>query len=340
MQTAPSDAPPAARILDLATASWMSAAVSAVAALGVADELADGPCAVGPLAAALDADAPTLYRLMRACADFGLFDELAGRTFQLTELGHALRSDVAGSMRNFAMWVGTSADRYTWSHLARSVRTGRSSFEHTHGQQVWSYLRDNAEVARIFNNAMTEASSGLIASAVQAYDFSAFSTIVDVGGGQGALLAQVLASAPSARGVLFDQPDVIASAGQALRAAGVGDRCDLRAGDFFESVPAGGDAYVLSNIIHDWDDKPAEQILANCRDAMTDGGRVLLVEAVMPDGGTPSPTVKLMDLNMLVLCDGKQRTEPEFAELLDGAGLRLSRIVPGGLCSIVEAVRK
>jgi hypothetical protein len=335
MQT---DVPPPAQILQLATASWMSAAVSAAAELGVADELAAGPRPVEEIAAALDADAPTLYRLLRACADFGLFEE-SDRTFALTELGNALRSDVPGSMRDFARWVGTPADRYSWSHLARSVRTGRSVFEYTHGKQVWAYMRDDTETAGVFNRAMTAASAGLIAPVVAAYDFGQFKSIVDIGGGHGTLLAAVLASAPSAHGVLFDQPDVIAGAGQPLRDAGVADRCEFQAGDFFASVPQGGDAYVLSNIIHDWDDKPAEQILANCANAMADGGRVLMVEAVMPDG-QPAPTVKLMDLNMLVLCDGKQRTEAEFAELLDRAGLRLSRVVPGGLCSVVEAVRR
>jgi O-methyltransferase domain/Dimerisation domain len=340
MVTAQPDPPPSARLLQLATASWMSAAISAAATLGVADDLANGPRTVGQTATALDADPPTLYRLMRACADFGLFDEVTDQTFRLTELGQVLRSDVPGSMRNFAMWVGTPADRYTWAHLARSVQVGKSSFEYTHGRHIWAYLRDNDELARVFNRAMTEASSGLIAPVVQAYDFTKYATIVDVGGGHGALLASVLASAPLARGVLFDQPAVIAGAGRQLRDAGVSDRCELRAGDFFTSVPDGGDAYLLSNIIHDWDDKPAGQILSNCAEAMVEGGRVLLVEALMPGGCEPAPTVKLMDLNMLVLCDGKQRTEAEFAKLFDHAGLRLSRIVPGGLCSVIEAVRK
>jgi hypothetical protein len=139
--------------------------------------------------------------------------------------------------------------------------------------------------------------------------------------------------------VLYDQPEVIAGAGQSLREAGVSERCELRGGNFFDSVPTGGDAYLLSNIIHDWDDERSAHILANCRDAMAEGGRILLVEAVMPDDGAPAPTVKLMDLNMLVLCDGRQRTEAEFDEVFQGIGLKLSRIVPGGLCSVIEAVR-
>lgn len=318
----------------------MSAAISAAATLGVADDLAAGPRTVGQTAAALDADPRTLHRLLRACADFGLLDEVADRTFQLTELGQVLRSDVPDSMRNFAMWVGSPAEHFTWANLSRSVRSGKSCFEYTHTTPIWDYMRGNEETARVFNRAMTEASYGLTTPVVRAYDFSRCARIVDVGGGHGALLAAVLASAPSARGVLFDQPAVVAGAGREFRDAGVSDRYEVRSGDFFDSVPPGGDIYLLSNIIHNWDDKLAVRILANCAEAMAEGGRVLLFETVMPGGGEPAPTIRLMDLNMLVLCDGKERTEAEFAELLDHAGLRLSRVVPGGLCSVVEAVRR
>ncbi|HEY3610279.1 MAG TPA: methyltransferase [Pseudonocardiaceae bacterium] len=331
--------PAGARILQLATASWMSAALSAVAELGAADELAHGPRSVADIATAVAADAPTLYRLMRACADFGLFTEGPGRTFALTELGEAIRTDTPGSMRNFAMWVGLPPERNTWSGLAESVRAGKSAFEGVHGSPIWEYMRAHGDVSRVFDGAMTEASSGLVAPVVAAYDFSPFRTIVDIGGGHGALLAAVLAANPGATGVLFDQPTVVAGAGKAFTEAGVSDRCALRGGNFFESVPTGGDAYLLSNIIHDWDDESAQRILTNCRDAMAEGGRVLLIEAVLPQDGVPAPIAKLMDLNMLVLCDGRQRSEPEFAELFHRCGLELARIVPGGLHSIVEATR-
>lgn len=339
MQANNPEIPPAARVLQLATASWMSAAVSAAAALGVADQLASGPRSVNEIAKTVDAHAPTLYRLLRACADIELFQELDGQVFALTELGEALRSDSPNSMRNFAMWVGLPADRYTWSDLVKSVRTGEPAFVGVHGQPIWDYMGAHPDVAEVFDNAMTEASYQVIAPVVDAYDFSSFVRIVDVGGGHGALLAAVLAATPHARGILFDQPDVIAGAGGPLKEAGVSDRCELDSGDFFESVPAGGDAYLLSNIIHDWDDEPSVQILANCRAAMADDGRVLLVEAVLPDKIEPSPTIKLMDLNMLVLSGGRQRTGAQFSELFQRVGLELSRIVPGGLCSVVEAVR-
>jgi hypothetical protein len=331
--------PPAARILQLATASWMSAAVSAVATLGIADVLASGPRSVDEIAAAVDADSPTLYRLLRACADLDLFDELGGHVFALTEVGNALRSDAPVSMRHFAMWVGTPAERYTWSDLTTAVRTGQPVFERVHGRPVWDYMRHTPDVAEVFDKAMTEASCQLISPIVEAYDFSGLRTIVDVAGGHGALLAAVLEANPTVQGVLFDQPDVIAGAGASFKEAGVSDRYGAVAGDFFESVPSGGDAYLLSNVIHDWDDDRSAEILTNCRDAMTESGRVLLVEAVMPDGTTPSTVVKLMDLNMLVLCGGRQRTQAEFEKLFTRVGLKLTRIIPGGLHSVVEAVR-
>lgn len=330
---------PAQQILRLATASWMSSAVSAAAELGIADHLTDGSRTAAEIAADIGADAHTLYRLMRACADIGLFREAPDRTFTLTEVGSALRSDAATSLRNFARWVALPADRHTWEGLAETVRTGTPSFARVHGGEVWEHFRDNPRVAAIFDDAMSELSRQVIAPAVAAYDWSGLRHVVDVGGGHGTLLAQILTTLPQARGVLFDQPEVIEGAGAPLDAAGVRDRCELVGGDFFATVPAGGDAYVLSNIIHDWDDEPSRQILANCRDAMAPGGRILLVEAVVPDDDTPAGTVKLMDLDMLVISGGQQRTGAQFDALFQQAGLKLSRIVPGGLCSVVEAVR-
>ncbi|TCK22093.1 methyltransferase [Pseudonocardia endophytica] len=329
------DPPPYARILQLATASWLSAAVSAAASLGVADELAGGPRPVDELATALDVHPDALYRLLRTCSDAGLFREGEGRRFALTDAGHALRSDGPGSMRDFAIWTGSPADRWTWSALTESVRTGRSAFESVHGAPIWDWFRDHPDAAEIFDAAMTSTSNQVIAPVVAAYDFGGFERIVDVGGGRGALLAAILAANPDARGVLYDQPGVVSP--DRLQEAGVAHRSETVAGSFFDSVPSGGDAYVLSNIIHDWDDERSQHILRNCRDVMKPDGRVLLVEAVMPDGPGPAPTVNLMDLDMLLLCDGRQRTEAQFAALFEAVGLELVRVVPSGLCSVVEA---
>ncbi|MFJ3515898.1 methyltransferase [Streptomyces sp. NPDC090131] len=339
MQSSHPKPPPSVRVLQLVTSSWMAAAVSAAAELGVADALADGARPVDEIAKAVGAHAPTLHRLLRACADIGLVEERDGAVYVLTDVGEALRSDSPTSMRNFARWTGLAADRNTWVGLADSVRTGEPAFEKVHGQNVWDFMRDRTDVSGVFDDAMTEASRQLIAPVVDAFDFSGAGTVVDVAGGHGALLAAVLAANPDVRGVLYDQPDVVVGAKETFRGLGVDDRAETVGGDFFDSVPAGGDAYLLSNVIHDWDDANSLKILANCRAALGEGGRVLLVEAVMPERTEPSPTVSLMDLNMLVLCGGRQRTEAEFAELFAAAGLRLTRIVRAGLHSVVEAVR-
>ncbi|MET8829869.1 methyltransferase [Streptomyces sp. NPDC004610] len=331
--------PLSAQLLQLVTAGWAAQAVSATAELGVADALADGPRPVDEIATATGSHAPSLYRLLRAGADIGLFTEHDDRVFDLTDLGATLRTDSPTSLRDFAIWTGLPAERHSWAGLTDAVRTGRTAFPEVLGTPVWDYMHDHPEVLGVFDRAMTELSRRIIAPVVAAYDFGRFATVVDAGGGRGALLAAVLKSAPTARGVLYDRPEVIAGAGEPLREAGVADRAELVAGDFFESVPGETDAVILSNIIHDWDDQPSRRILANSRDALTDDGRVLLVEAVLPDRPRPSPMVSLMDLDMLVVAGGRQRTADEFATLLADSGLKLSAIVPGGHCSVVEAVR-
>ncbi|ROQ66583.1 hydroxyneurosporene-O-methyltransferase [Streptomyces sp. 840.1] len=339
MPSGPQKPPLSAQVLEIITAGWLAQAVSAAAELGVADVLADGPRPVAEIAAETGSHAPSLYRLLRAGADLGLFTEHDDKVFELTELGGTLRADSPTSLRNFAIWTGLPAERHAWAGLADAVRTGRTPFTEVFGKPVWDYFHEHPEVLGVFDRAMTEASRQIIAPVVAAYDFGRFGTVVDAGGGRGALLAAVLASAPGTRGVLYDRPEVIEGAGQPLREAGVADRAELRSGDFFESVPAGADAVILSNIIHDWDDEQSRRILVNAREALTDGGHVLLVEAVLPDRPRPRPTVSLMDLDMLVVAGGQQRTAAEFETLLADSGLKLSRIVPGGHCSIVEAVR-
>jgi hypothetical protein len=333
----PASLPPPVRILQLATAGWMAQAVSAAAELGVADALAAGPRTVEEVAEEVGAHAPTLYRLLRACADIELFEERPDRVFALTELGDALRTDSPVSLRDFAVWTGLPAERDTWTRLADSVRTGAPVFERVHGTSVWDHIRDRPDVLGVFDRAMTQTSRQIIGSIVAAYDFGGLRTLVDVGGGRGALLSAVLAANPGLRGVLYDQPEVVAESGPVFKEAGVAERATAQGGSFFDAVPPGGDAYLLSNIIHDWDDEPSVRILSKVRAVLPADGRVLLVEAVLPTD-RPALNVKLMDLDMLVLCGGRQRTEAEFAALLADAGLRLTRIVPGGHCSVVEAV--
>lgn len=329
--------PPPAQMFQMVTGAWTAQAIGVAAELGVADVLGDGPRAVEEIAAAVDADAPTLYRLLRALADRGVFSELDGRRFALTELGRTLRADVPGSMRAWAVMLARPFHLAAWSGLTGSVRTGEPAFDRVHGQGAFEYLAANPEDGRILNDAMTAASAGAIAPAVAAYDFGAYGKVVDVGGGQGALIAAILAAYPEVQGVLFDLPNVIADAGGPLAAAGVAARCDLAGGDFFTEMPSGGDAYVLSNVLHDWDDDRCEKILASCRGAMTPGGRLLLVEAVLPDGPEPNEA-KWVDLEMLVMGSGRQRTEGEYRDLFARTGFTLTRVIrTGAPFDLVEA---
>ena len=329
--------PPHARMYELTTGAWVTQAISVAAALNVADELAAGPRPVDEIAKAVDADAPTLYRLLRALADIQVFQRLDGRRFGLTPLGELLRADVPGSMRDWAVFMGRPFHVQAWADLLRSVRTGAPAFDRVHGREAFNYLAANPDEGAALDNAMTAASAQFIAPVVGAYDFSAFGTVVDVGGGHGALLAAVLAANPHVQGVLYDQPHVIAGAGRPLDEAGVADRCEFIGGDFFQSVPPGGDVYLLSNIVHDWDDERSIKILANCRAAMNDDARLLLGEAVLPDGTEPHPAT-LIDLEMLVMGPGRQRTQEEYRALFRLAGLRLTRVVPThAMFDLVEA---
>jgi hypothetical protein len=329
--------PSATKLFELITASWVAAAVSAAAELGVADAMGFEPLPVDEIAGRVGADAEALHRLLRACADLDLVEETPGRRFALTELGRALRSDAADSMRGYARWIGGQTERSTMAHLAQAVRTGRSVFEEVHGRTAWAHMNEDPQAAAVFDQGMTDISAQLTRSVADSYDFGAHGTLVDVGGGRGRLLAIVLSAHPGLRGVLFDRPEVVAHAGPVLE--GVRERCRVVGGDFLSSVPEGGDAYLLSNVIHNWGDHDAVRILSHCREAMTGDGRVLLAEVVMPDSPGPARTAKFMDLSMLAHCDGKQRTRTQFADLFRRAGLRLARVLPSHGTSIVEAVR-
>lgn len=335
----PSSGAAADRVFELITASWVAAAVSAAAELGVADAMSPEPLPVDGIAREVGADADALYRLLRACADLDLVEEAPDRRFALTELGQTLRSDTSDSMRGFARWIGSPAERSTMAHLARAVRTGRSVFAEVHGESAWSHLRRHPATAAIFDQGMTDISTQITRGVADSYDFGGLRTLVDVGGGRGRLLSLVLAAHPDLRGVLFDQPAVVAHAAPVLRKAGVLDRCRVVEGNFLFSVPEGGDAYLLSNVIHNWGDDDSVRVLGHCRNAMADGGRVLLAEVVMPDPPEAARTAKFMDLSMLAHIDGKQRTVAEFADLFRRAGLRLTRVLPHRETSIVEAVR-
>jgi hypothetical protein len=308
------------------TGYWISQALYAAAKLKLADLLKDGPRTSDDLAPVTGTHPPSLYRLLRALASVGVFVEDDRRRFGLTPLAECLRSDVAGSQ--WAMAVMNGEEHYaSWGEVLYSVRTGQPSFEELYGAGVFDFLSRDPEKARIFDEAMVGVHGRETAAMLDAYDFSGIGVLADVGGGNGSLLSVVLKRYPNLRGLLFDLPGVAERARANLAAAGLAGRCDVIGGNFFESVVSGADAYLLRHIIHDWDDEECVRILKNVRSAMNDGGRLLVVESVIPPGNAPS-FGKLLDLTMLVIPGGKERTEEEYRELFAAAGFRLARIVP------------
>jgi hypothetical protein len=316
---------------------WATQIIYVAAKLGIADLLDNGPQGIRALAESTETHAPSLYRLMRALAGFGVVMQNEDGDYETTALGRYLVRGSPGALRARAILNGE--EWYAaWGGLLQSVRTGETAFDHIVGKPFFDHLAANPKGAAVFNEAMASSTEGAAKAVADSYDFSGFKTIVDVGGGTGAFLAGVLQANPQARGVLFDQPNVVASAGGLLKSAGVADRCDVVGGDFFEAVPGGGDVYMLSWIIHDWDDDRSTAILKNCRRAMAHDARLLVIEQVVPPGNEPSPS-KLYDLHMLVLSGGRERREDEYGDLLTASDLRLARIIPTGVPrSVIEAI--
>jgi len=321
----------------LMTGYWISQAVYVAAKLGIADRLVAGPLGVDALAAQTGSHDRSLYRLLRALASVGVFAEDDRGRFELTPLAEFLRSDVPGSQRALVLMMGEEHYR-AWGDLLYSVQTGEVAFDRVYGKPVFDYLSEHPEQGRIFDAAMTGIHGRETAAVIDAYDFAGVATLADIGGGNGSQLRAVLEKHPEMHGILFDLPAVIERTAPKIEAAGLADRCGAVAGDFFESVPAGADAYLLRHIIHDWDDSNAATILTHCRQALPAAGRVLLVESVIPPGNEPF-FGKLLDLTMLVIPGGLERTAEQYEKLLADAGLKLKRIVPTATeVSVLEAV--
>jgi hypothetical protein len=335
--TRPSSGPPPQAVLhDLLTGFWRSQAVHAAAKLGLADLLKDGPRTADDLARATGTHGRTLYRLLRALASLGVFAENAAGAFELTPLADCLRSDAPLSQRSVAILIGEEFYR-AWGELLYSVRTGNTAFEHLYGKPLFAHLADNPQSARLFDEAMSGVHGAETAAMLEVYDFRPIGTLVDVGGGNGSTLAGILARDPMLHGVLFDRPDVVERARANLHALGMEHRCLTVGGDFFQSVPVGGDAYLLRHVLHDWYDEQCLAILGNIRRAMLPRARVLIVESIIPPGNGRFAG-KFMDLNMLVIPGGMERTEAEYRQLLAAAGFKLARVIPTRLeTSIIEA---
>jgi SAM-dependent methyltransferase len=329
--------PPAAVLLQMMDGIKVTQLIHVAAKLGLADLLRDGPRGSDDLAAAVGAHPGALYRVLRALASLGIFREVEAGRFAMTPLAEPLRSDVPGSVRAWATVCGEDWHLRMWSDILYSVRTGLGAFPHVYGMGSFEYFQQHQEAGAVFYQAMTDLTAQVSAAVLAAYDFSGLHRIVDVGCGNGTFTEAILQGYPQLTSTLFDIPPVIEAARGVLGAAGLAGRCDFSAGDFFASVPSGGDAYVLKNIVHDWSDERATLLLANCRRAMPAHGRLLIVEMVVQPGNDPSPA-KMFDITMLVAEGGQERTEAEHRRLLRAAGFELSRIVPTpSPVSVIEA---
>ena len=338
IQAAMPSLPPHVQLIQMGTGGAVANVLHLAAKLGLADQLADGPKSACDLAGPLALHAPSLHRLMRTMASLGLLTEGDAQRFALTRLGEALKTNAPGAARSTLLMTGSSWVGSGFANFTHSLQTGRTGFEKAQGMPFFDYLAQHPEAASVFTGAMVGLHGDEPPAVAAAYDFSRFKTVVDVGGAAGNMLAAILARHAAPRGLLFDRPHVVVEAEQLLKEHGVSDRVTVESGDFFGSVPTGGDAYILSHILHDWDDEQCLTILGHCRKAMRPDGRLLIVEMVLPPGDTPHPG-KILDMVMLVLVGGQERTEAEYAGLLNKAGFRLNRIVgTKSPVSVIEAV--
>ena len=329
--------PPGSTLAQMVHGFWVTQAIYVAAKLGIADLVEDGPRTCDELAMAADANPEALYRLLRALASLGIFREVEDRRFGLTPLAEPLQTGTLDSVRNTALMPVDTGFRQQWGEILYSVRTGKPAFDYVFGMGNHRYFAKHPESSQVFSGAMTEVGREDSAAVLEAYDFSGITKLVDLGGGRGTFLADILKAYPRMHGLLFDMPHVVEGAREVMEADGVADRCELVSGDFFQSVPAGGDAYIIKNVIHDWYDPEAAVILKNCRSGIAAGGRLLIVDFVIPLGNEPHPG-KLMDLAMLVGAGGRERTGPEFHSLLDAASFQLTRIIPTrSAYNVVEA---
>lgn len=306
------------------TAHWQSRLIYLSVKLGIVEALSAGPTPLTQLASRAEVKPEPLSRMLRGLVKLGLLSEPRPDTFELTALGESLRPGAPSGLAGFALLSGEEMWR-AWDALPEALRTGETPFQLAHGQAYFDYYDSHPDRARLFGEAMAGLAGFLYPKVTAEHDFSQYGRIVDIGGGYGFLLSAILAKHPHLRGVLFDRPHVVERAGASLERAGVLSRCERVGGDFFESVPSGGDLYVLSNVIHDWDDEHALRILKSCRRAMGQTSKILLIEMVLSSDFEPE-LAREADLNMLVLAGGKERTKDEMELLLARGGFALSSI--------------
>ena len=330
--------PPATIMLELLNSFVVTEPLIVFAELKVADELAKGPRSAQQIAESIGADSGTLGRILRTLESQGVVAKNSEDQYEQSDLSETLRSDISGSMHVFAMMYAQDWYRRPFAALPEAIQNGGVAFENVFGMPAFDYMsqEDQAEGFAIFNKAMTSNSQATEPAIIDAYDFTQFRRIVDVGGGHGALLSAILKSAPDADGVLYDLPGVVSGAGEVL--SSVSDRCEIVPGSFFDGIPDGYDAYVMKLIIHDWSDEQSGQILDNDRAAIPADGTLVLIDGIVPEGDD-GKLRKLIDLHMMALNGGVERTEIEYSELLAASRFKLTRLIPTatGRLSVIEA---
>jgi hypothetical protein len=324
-------------VFQMATSYWTSQTIYVAAKLGVADVLSEGSKSCDEIASATGANRKCLTRLTRALVALSVLAVDGDGRFRLTEIGASLQSGMPGSMRSMILTLGEEHYQ-AWGKLIESIKSDKPAFDEVYQRPLFEYLAQNSAAAHTFNEAMTDMTSQVALATVLAYDFSRSRVVADIGGGHGVLLDSILRSNPSTTGILFDSEHVIEGATRYIESNGVGDRRRSIGGDFFESIPVGADIYILKNVLHDWSDDRAVRILKNCRCAMGPEAKLLVIEVVLPL--TDEPVFgSLLDLNMLVMSGGRERTKDEYGRLFEESGFRLTQAIPTrALVSILEAI--
>ncbi|MEL7241159.1 MAG: methyltransferase [Cyanobacteria bacterium J06573_2] len=327
-------------LIRMMTGMWVSQAIYVTAHLGIADLLKDSSKSIAQLAEETETDVSSLYRVIRALASVGIFKEVEPNEFALTKTGEYLRSDVPNSLRSISMMLGDKCSWQSWGEIIQVVKTGKTPFKSLYQvDNIFEYFKNNPESSKIFDDAMTNFTKNAIHTALlDTYDFSGFSKVVDVAGGHGALIASILKINPQIKGVLFDLPNVVSGAYNLLEKEGVANRCEIFSGDFFKSVPSGGDVYILSQIVHDWDDDSCTRFLKNIRNAISENGKLVVIDAVIPSSDEPHFN-KWLDLDLLVkFPGGRERTESEFNHIFKAAGFDITKIMStASTISVIEA---
>jgi hypothetical protein len=328
----PNDLPPQAQLMKFIVGKWISKPIYAAAEFGIADILAEGPKGIDELARITGTHAPSLYRVMRTLASVGIFAEKEDKRFELTPSAAFLQT---GALRTVSLMLNSDWNEKAWSYFIHGVRTGETAFDKAHGMPISRWLEKEPEAAKVLHEANAIKAAGSHRAIIDVYDFSGIETLTDVGGGYGALMMEILKANPSMKGIVADLPPVVKTAEKMIAERGFEDRCKTVEYDFLRTepsaqkgnIPAGSDAYLLSNILHDWPDDLCKTILENCARAMKPASTLLVVEMIIQQGNEPS-IAKLLDMEMMVLSNGRERTREEFKYLFESAGFELSRVIP------------